>query len=66
MPKMKTNRAANKRFSKTGGGKFKRSQAFKRHILTSKSTKTKRNLRGPAYVSSANIKAVELRLLPNA
>ena len=65
MPKMKTNRAAAKRFTKTGGGKFKRSQAFRRHILTSKSTKTKRHLRGPAYVSSANIRAVEERLLPN-
>lgn len=65
MPKMKTNRAAAKRFSKTGGGKFKRSQAFRRHILTKKTSKNKRQLRGPAYVSSANIRAVEERLLPN-
>ncbi len=65
MPKMKTNRAAAKRFNITGGGKVKRGQAFRRHILTSKTTKNKRHLRGPAYVSSANIRAVEDRLLPN-
>jgi large subunit ribosomal protein L35 len=64
MPKMKTNRAAAKRYSKTGGGKVKRGSAFRRHILTPKSSKTKRQLRGPAYVSDANIKEVERRLLP--
>jgi large subunit ribosomal protein L35 len=64
MPKMKTNRAAAKRYSKTGGGKIKRGSAFRRHILTSKTTKRKRHLRAPAYVSDANIKEVEKRLLP--
>ncbi|MCB9263239.1 MAG: 50S ribosomal protein L35 [Flavobacteriales bacterium] len=44
MPKMKTNSSAKKRFSLTGSGKIKRKRAFKRHILTKKSTKQKRNL----------------------
>ena len=43
--KLKTNRAAAKRFKMTGTGKLKRNKAYKRHILTKKSTKTKRNLR---------------------
>ena len=62
---MKTNRAAAKRFKKTGGNRIKRASAFRRHILTKKSTKRKRQLRSPAYVSDANMKAVEKRLLPN-
>ena len=48
MPKMKTSRAAAKRFKVTGTGKLKRNKAYKRHILTKKTTKTKRNLRKPA------------------
>ena len=45
MPKIKTNRAAAKRFKVTGTGKLKRNKAYKSHILTKKSTKRKRNLR---------------------
>ena len=41
MPKIKTNRAAAKRFKKTGTGKLKRNKAYKSHILTKKSTKRK-------------------------
>ena len=51
MPKMKTSRAAAKRFKVTGTGKLKRNKAYKRHILTKKTTKNKRNLRKP--ISSA-------------
>ncbi|MFM7200861.1 MAG: 50S ribosomal protein L35 [Myxococcota bacterium] len=64
MPKLKTNRGAAKRFRFTASGKVKRSQAFKRHILTKKSSKRKRELRGTtlvAKVDEANIR----RLLPN-
>ena len=50
MPKIKTNRAAAKRFRATGTGKYKRGQAFKRHILTKKSSKRKRQLRGSTLV----------------
>ena len=50
MPKMKTHRGAAKRFRITGTGKLKRSKAFKSHILTKKSSKTKRNLRKAGYV----------------
>ena len=63
MPKMKTNRAARKRFQKTGGDKIKRNSAFRRHLLTSKSRNRKRRLRSPAYIADANMRAV-LRLLP--
>ena len=48
MPKLKTHRGAAKRFKKTAGGKFVRSKAFKQHILTSKSSKRKRHMRGTA------------------
>jgi len=44
MPKMKTNSGAKKRFTLTGSGKIKRKHAFKRHILTKKTTKQKRSL----------------------
>ncbi len=51
MPKLKTHRGAAKRFKKTATGKFLRGSAFKRHILTSKSTKRKRAMRGSHAVS---------------
>lgn len=63
MPKMKTNRAAAKRFKVTGTGKLKRSKAYKRHILTKKTTKTKRNLRKAAIVDAANVKNMK-KILP--
>ncbi len=58
MPKMKSNRGAVKSFKKTGSGKIKRKKAYKSHILTSKSTKRKRGLRAPSYVSDADAKRV--------
>ena len=54
MPKMKTNSGAKKRFALTGSGKIKRKHAFKRHILTKKTTKAKRNLTYSGLVSSAD------------
>jgi large subunit ribosomal protein L35 len=48
MPKMKTNRGAAKRFSLTASGSFKRNASHRRHILTKKSTKRKRQLRQPS------------------
>ena len=51
MPKMKTHRGAAKRFKKTGTGKLKRAKAFRRHILTKKSAKSKKQLRKSAIVS---------------
>ena len=65
MPKMKTKSGAKKRFVIRAGGSIKRSQAFKRHILTSKTTKTKRQLRGTAEVHSTNAASVR-RMLPYA
>lgn len=63
MPKMKTKRAAAKRFKLTGSGKIKRNKAFSSHILTKKSTKRKRGLRKSSLVDSANLKSVK-KILP--
>ena len=63
MPKMKTHKGAAKRFRKTGTGKLKRAKAFKSHILTKKSSKTKRNLRKAGYVSKSQEKVMK-KLLP--
>jgi large subunit ribosomal protein L35 len=61
--KLKTHRGAAKRFKKTGTGKFVRSHSFKRHILTSKSTKRKRGLRKDVLVSDSE-QAKLARMLP--
>ena len=58
MPKMKTKKSAAKRFKVRAGGSIKRSQAFMRHILTKKSTKTKRQLRGSTAVHESNMNSV--------
>lgn len=63
MPKMKTHSASKKRFKLTGTGKIKRAKAFKSHILTKKSSKTKRNLRQTGYVSPTQEKTIK-KLLP--
>lgn len=63
MPKIKTNRSAAKRFKLTGTGKLKRNKAYKRHILTKKSAKTKRKLRQPAMTDKSNIKNMK-KILP--
>ena len=63
MPKMKTSRAAAKRFKKTGTGQLKRMKAYKSHILTKKSTKRKRNLRKATLVDKTNLKAMK-KILP--
>lgn len=63
MPKMKTNRAAAKRFKATGSGKLKRNKAYKSHILTKKSAKTKRNLRKPTITDKSNVKNMK-KILP--
>jgi large subunit ribosomal protein L35 len=63
MPKMKTNRAAAKRFRKTASGKFKCGHAFKSHILTKKSTKRKRGLRATNHVRAEDAGRVQ-RMLP--
>jgi large subunit ribosomal protein L35 len=62
MPKMKTRSGAKKRFSRTATGKINRSTAYRSHILTSKTTKRKRKLRGPHLVSKADQRNVD-RLL---
>jgi len=58
MPKMKTKSSAKKRFRVRPGGTVKRGQAFKRHILTKKTTKNKRHLRGTEGVHETNLKSV--------
>jgi large subunit ribosomal protein L35 len=65
MPKMKTNRGAAKRFKKTASGGFKRGHAFHSHILTKKSQKRKRGLRGTAMVDASDHKSIK-RMMPYA
>ena len=62
MPKMKTKSGAKKRFRVRGSGSIKRSQAYKRHILTKRTTKNKRQLRGSTGVHSTNVDSVKAML----
>ncbi|MGE8548346.1 50S ribosomal protein L35 [Alcaligenes sp. WGS1538] len=59
MPKMKTKKSASKRFVVRGSGSIKRGQAFKRHILTKKTTKNKRQLRGAVEVHKSDVASVK-------
>jgi large subunit ribosomal protein L35 len=61
--KLKTHRGAAKRFKQTKNGKFMRSKAFKQHILSSKSTKRKRGLRGTTVVAAVDTPKIA-RMLP--
>ncbi len=63
MPKIKSNRGAAKRFRISASGRVKRAQSHRRHILTKKSTKRKRQLRTPAEVHPADVGLVK-RMLP--
>ena len=63
MPKLKTTKAAAKRFKTTGTGKLKRNKAYKSHILTKKSQKRKRNLRKAAITDATNVKNMK-KILP--
>lgn len=63
MPKMKTNRGAAKRFKRTGSGKVRRNSAFTSHILTSKTTKRKRNLRKSSIMAPGDAKRIKV-LIP--
>ena len=63
MPKIKSNRAAMKRFKVTGSGKVKRSRGFKSHLLSSKGKKRKRRLRQSTMVSAAETKNIR-KLIP--
>ncbi len=64
MPKIKTNRAAAKRFKKTGSGKYAFSKSHASHILTKKTTKRKRGLRQAQIVKKSDMREIRL-LLPN-
>jgi large subunit ribosomal protein L35 len=61
--KIKSHRGAAKRFKRTKGGKFLRGKAFKQHLLSSKTTKRRRGLRGTTTVSDADA-AKLARMLP--
>jgi len=62
MPKMKTKSGASKRFKVRASGSIKRSHAFKRHILTKKTTKNKRQLRGTVSVHGSDEKLIRAML----
>lgn len=59
MPKLKTRRGAAKRFKLTSSGKVRRYSAYRRHILSHKTTKQKRHLRQHGVVSPADERAVK-------
>lgn len=63
MIKMKTRSSAKKRFKVLGSGKIKRAKAFRRHLLTKKSAKNKRQLRDTGYVCEVDVARIK-RLLP--
>jgi large subunit ribosomal protein L35 len=63
MPKLKTNRAAKKRFKMLKSGKIKRKKSFLRHILTSKGKGRKRSLRKRTLVHPADARAIK-QMLP--
>lgn len=65
MPKMKTKSGAKKRFKLRASGGIKRGQAFKRHILTKKTTKNKRHLRGIVGVHDGDMGSIA-KMLPSA
>ena len=65
MPKMKTKSGAKKRFIVLGNGGVKRAHAFKRHILTKKTTKNKRQLRGTSMVNERDMASIS-KMLPYA
>ena len=65
MPKIKTRRAAAKRFTVTGSGEFRRNKAYKRHILEKKTPKRKRNLRKAALADNSDYKRIR-KMLPYA
>lgn len=62
MPKLKTNRGAAKRFKKTASGGYKYRQANRNHILTKKSTKRMRHLRGMNSIQECDIKSIDRML----
>jgi large subunit ribosomal protein L35 len=64
MPKLKTNRAAAKRFKSTARGGYKHGQSHKRHILTKKSSKRKRQLRATHTVHDTDVARIR-QMLPN-
>ncbi len=63
MPKIKSNSGAKKRFKITKGGKIKKANSFKSHLLSSKSTKRKRNLRKLSIVSDQEERKIK-RMMP--
>lgn len=65
MPKMKTNSSAKKRFTVTGSGKIKRAKAYKRHILTKKTTIQKRRLTKAGFVDKTDLFNVKKMLVLN-
>lgn len=64
MPKMKARSSAKKRFKRLGSGLIKRTKAYRRHLLTKKARKTKRQLRHSAYINQRDDHKI-LQLLAN-
>jgi len=58
MPKLKTKSGAKKRFGRTASGKIKVANAYKRHLLTNKSKRSKRNAKGTVTLQKGDAKLV--------
>ena len=66
MPKLKTKKAAAKRFRVTASGQLKRNKSNTQHILGKKSRKRKRNLRHATLFDKTVLNSVKKKLLPYA
>lgn len=62
MPKLKTNRAASKRFKRTKSGQFKRHSQGARHLMNCKSPKRRRKLRRPGLVDATELHRIKAML----
>ena len=62
MPKLKTRKAASKRYKVTGNDNFLRRHAYKGHLLMKKSNRQKRKLSQTICVNSKDIKSIKLML----
>jgi len=63
MPKMKSNRAAKKRFKVSSSGKIKRQHAYASHIFTTKPKGRKRRLRKADFVNAADMRRVKRMIM---
>jgi large subunit ribosomal protein L35 len=62
MPKLKTRKAASKRYKISGNRNFLRHHAFKGHLLMKKSNRQKRKLSQTLCVKKSDVQSIKLML----